>query len=79
LAYNNKNFLERIVEIQNLTIEQTRRGVSQAWVYRNVIAPRYRVSESTYYKYLARNVKRELKDAETRHAAPGDKKELKEF
>lgn len=64
MAYNSKNFLKKVVEIQDLTLEHARCGATQAWIYANVIAPRYHISLSSYYKYLARNVKKELKELE---------------
>jgi ribosomal protein S25 len=70
MAYNSKNFLKKVVEIQDLTLEHSRRGVTQAWIYANVIASRYHISLSAYNKYLARNVKRELKELEVTGSVP---------
>lgn len=50
----------RIIEIQNETLRHTNRGITQKWVYDNVIYPRYRISRSTYNGYLGINAKREL-------------------
>ena len=63
MAYNKRNLLERIVDVQNTTIEHTSRGVTQRWVYENIFkkAP-YRLSQNTFYKYLARNAKGELRE-----------------
>ena len=63
MAYNNRNLLERIVEIQNITLEHTNRGATQRWVFENVFknAP-YRLSLDTFYKYMARNAKSELRE-----------------
>lgn len=52
MAYNQRNKLQRIIEIQTITLEHTRRGVSQAWVLENLVKPRFFISESTYYNYL---------------------------
>lgn len=62
MAYNKRNKLERIIEIQNITLEHTGRGVSQEWVFSNVIFPRFRISRTTYYVYLATPAKRELRE-----------------
>jgi hypothetical protein len=64
MAYNSRNFLKKVVEVQDLTLEYVRRGATQVWIYDHVIAPRYHISLSSYYKYLTRNVKKELKDLE---------------
>ncbi len=61
MAYNKRNLLEKMVQIQEITLEHTRRGVKQEWVYINVIYPQFKVSRGTYYKYLAHNAKAELK------------------
>jgi len=60
MAYNNVNRLNRIIKIQEITIEHTNRGVSQEWVFQNVIKPRYDISRTTYYNYLAINARSEL-------------------
>ncbi len=68
MGYNKRNKLERICEIQRITLEHTRRGVTQKWVYDNVIYPRFYISLSTFYEYLATPARRELGrllDAET--------------
>ncbi len=67
MAYNRKNILKRIVDIQNTVLEHTNKGVSQEWVYNNIIAPNYRVSRSTFYSYLSVNAKLELKKLEEVH------------
>jgi len=64
VAYNKKNKLTVIIEIQELTLEHTRRGVTQEWLFRNMIRPTYRISKRTYYSYLSCNAKRELNKME---------------
>lgn len=61
MAYNKKNYLQRIVEIQNITLEHTRKGITQKWVYVNVIYPRYLISMAAYYTYLSTPAKAELR------------------
>ncbi|MDR1155281.1 MAG: hypothetical protein LBL04_11290 [Bacteroidales bacterium] len=60
MAYNRENILTRVVDIQNITWEHTGRGVTQEWVYNNVVFPKYVISKATYYAYLAMPAKREL-------------------
>lgn len=64
MAYNRLNILNRIIDVQNVTIEHTRRGVTQQWVYENLIYPQYRISIGTYYNYLSCNAKAELRKIE---------------
>ena len=61
MAYNRKNILTRMVKIQEITLEHTRRGVSQEWVYRELIFPRFGISKRTYYSYLGTSAKSELR------------------
>lgn len=60
MAYKNINRLRRIIEIQNITLEYTAKGVTQEWVYRNIIYPRFYISRQTYYRYLAEPAKRKI-------------------
>ena len=68
MAYNKKNLLKKIIEIQTIVLSEKKRGVSQAWIYRNLVAGKYHISESTYNNYLAINAKHEL-DRIERHDA----------
>ncbi len=64
MAYNSKNYLERIVEVQELVKMHQKKGSSLIWIYKNIINPIYRVSYSTYNNYLATPAKRKLKEIE---------------
>jgi len=64
MAYNRRNILNKIVEIQNLTLDHTSRGVTQVWVYEHIIQPRFFISVSTYYNYLSINAKKILTESE---------------
>ena len=61
MGYNRRNILKRIIEVQNITLEHTKRGSTQKWVYENIIYPRFLISIATYNNYLAVNAKAELK------------------
>lgn len=69
MAYNRRNILRRMVEIQDITLEHTRKGVTQEWVYNNVIYPRFVISRATYYSYLSYPAKMELKRQEEAETA----------
>jgi len=59
--YNRKNILRRILWVQEVTLEHTRKGVTQQWIYDNIIYPRFSVSIRTYYNYLGTNAKAEMR------------------
>lgn len=61
MAYTRQHILERIITIQNITLEHTKRGSTQKWVFENVVYPRFFISWSTYNNYLAMPAKAELK------------------
>lgn len=60
MAYNSVNKWRMIARIQDITLDHTRRGITQEWVYENVILPTFFISKRTYYNYLSMNAKREL-------------------
>lgn len=64
MTYNKKNRLKRIVAIQEITLEHTNRGVTQQYVYKNVIKPKYCISQSAFYNYLSTPAKKQLKEME---------------
>lgn len=61
MAYNRRNKLKLIIDIQNIVLEYKEKyGSGQEWIYYNKIYPIYRISRATYYTYLGINAKREL-------------------
>lgn len=77
MAYNRRNILQRIIDIQNITLEHKANGATQEWIFMNKIFPVYKISKNTYYRYLATNAKRELKKIQ--EAAEADKNQLTIF
>lgn len=70
MAYNRKNILKRIIEIQETTLVHTKKGITQKWVYDNLISPRYCISMTTYNNYLGTNAKKELNEMERQRMKP---------
>lgn len=60
MAYNRRLLLEKVCEIQRITLEHTKRGVTQKYVYENYVKDQFFISRSTYYNYLEMPAKREL-------------------
>lgn len=60
MAYNSRNHLLKIIEIQNIVLDEKKRGVTQKRVYDTIIRDRFHISERTFDNYLGRNAKREL-------------------
>jgi len=61
MGYNRRNLLEKIIKIQDVTLEHTSRGATQEWIFKTLIFPVYHISRATYYSYLSQNAKAELK------------------
>ncbi len=76
MAYNKRNLLLRIIEIKAIMSQERKRGVTQRWVYNNLIKDRYFISEATFNNYLARNAKRELKELEASEASQNKQLQL---
>lgn len=74
MAWNNSNWLKKIVDIQNITLEYKDKGCTQEWIYKKLIKPTYNISRGTYYRYLAVAAKAELKKKEITLPAIGNLK-----
>lgn len=64
MAYSRINYLKTVIDIQNIVEQHRRKGVSQKWVYDNVInAPEstYHITYATFKKYMCVNAKFEIK------------------
>ena len=68
MAYTRKYLLKKIIEIQSIVLREKHRGASQLWIYNNLIAGSYHISESTFNNYLAVNAKKELDILEKKEA-----------
>lgn len=62
MTIRSKHLLKRIIAVQETVLEHQKHGATQAWIYRNVIANTYYISESTFNRYLCLNAKKELKE-----------------
>jgi hypothetical protein len=64
MAYCRKNLLTRIVEIQKITLEQKKKGLTQKRIYETMIGTQYFISASTFNNYMSVNARKELADIE---------------
>lgn len=56
MAYNRRNILLRIIDVQETYKKHSKNhngGCTARWIHREVIFPRYKISERTFYDYLA--------------------------
>lgn len=77
MAYNKRNRLQRIIDVQELYKLHSKHhqgGCSDRHIYRNLVYPAYRISERTFYAYLATNARKQMKKLEQ-----NEKKQLNLF
>lgn len=68
MAYIKKYFLNRVREVNEVYIEQHRRGLSNEYIYRNFVRDRFHISRSTFYDFLTIPYAAELRKIEQREA-----------
>ena len=69
MAFSRKNMLLRVKEVNELYVEKSKIGLSSEFIYRTFIAPRFHISRSTLYEYLAIPYERQLKEIFEREKA----------
>ena len=60
MAYNRRNLLKKILEIQDIARQDFSRGIPYTHIYRTKIRDQHHISYSTFNNYLSCNAKREL-------------------
>ena len=61
MAYNRKNHLIKVLDVQSLVL-QYQKEHTQRWIHKNIIYPKYPMTMVTYYNYLKTNARKELKE-----------------
>ena len=69
MAFSRKNLLFRVKKINEVYLEKAKIGLSTEFIYRNFIKPRYHISRSTLYDYLAIPYDRQLAEIARREKA----------
>jgi len=64
MAYNRRNYLTKVIEIQNIVLELKGRDGDMRLknIYWEYIFPKYLISYRTFSNYLSINAKKELKE-----------------
>ena len=60
MAYNRRNLLNKILEIQEIARRDFARGIPYTHIYRTMIKEQYHISYSTFNNYLSCNARREI-------------------
>lgn len=74
MPYNNRNTLIKMVRVQDIVQEHKKHGVTQLYVYENIIKEMYVISYATFNRWLSYPAKLELKHG--RKKKPEDKRQL---
>ena len=69
MAFSRKNMLFRVKEVNELYLEKAKIGLTTEFIYRTFIEPRFHISRSTLYEYLAIPYDRQLKEIYQREKA----------
>ncbi len=77
MAYNKKNFYQKVIKIQELTNEYRKQGLTFTAIFELHVHKQFHISKSTYDNYLGIPAKRELKKLEDIEAEKA--KQLKLF
>jgi hypothetical protein len=67
MGYNRRNLLMKIIDVQKITLEHKEKGITQKWIYENLIFPKYFISKRTFDNWLCINAKREFKAMNYEH------------
>lgn len=62
MAYNRENYLRKIIEIQQLVLDEQQHGATLRWIYREKVKHRYHISYSTFNNYMSIPAQKELKE-----------------
>lgn len=62
MAYNRKNFLITVLEVQEVYLKAKKTGATNKWIYENLIYPNWRISARTFSNYLGINARKEIKE-----------------
>lgn len=72
MAYNRRNILLRIIDIQNIYKENSKNWedgpgfLSDRHIYNTLIYPKYKISKACFYEYLRTPAEKQLKELEAK-------------
>lgn len=68
MAYTKKYFLNRVREVNEVYVEQSKHGLCNEYIYNHFIRDHFHISRSTFYDFLTIPYASELKKIEQREA-----------
>lgn len=64
MAYHRRNFLRKVLRVQQIVLQHRRRGLFYKEIYHQYIENEFNISKRTFDSYLGINAKKELKELE---------------
>lgn len=61
MSYTNRNILVKMIRVQDIVLEHKKRGVTQRYVFENIIKEQFVISYSTFNRWLSYPAKQELR------------------
>ena len=68
MAYNRRNFLLRVKEVNEIYKRESKKGLFTEYIYTHFVQEQYHISRATFYNFLTIPYERELKKAEEKEA-----------
>jgi len=62
MAYNRKNYLNKVLKIQQITLEYRAQGLYFKEIYHKHIENQFNICKRTYDSYLGINAKKQLRE-----------------
>lgn len=62
MAYNRRNYLKKVLKVQQITLEHRARGLYFKEIFHKYIENQFDICQRTYESYLGVNAKKQLKD-----------------
>lgn len=62
MAYNRKNYLNKVLKIQQITLEYRAQGLYFKEIYHKYIENQFNICKRTYDSYLGINAKKQLRE-----------------
>lgn len=64
MAYNRKNYLRKVLKVQEIVLLHRKQGLFFNEIFHKYIESQFHISKRTYDSYLGINARKELKDLE---------------
>lgn len=64
MAYNRKNHLSKVIEVQNIVKEHKKFGATQVFIFKMYIEKQFHISQSTFNRWMSTPAHMDLRKIE---------------